>query len=385
MKRVIIALLFLALLVGGGVAYQTFRLKAAEVAVPGKSAPPSVPVMVTAVARKAMPVQIEAIGTVQPISTVAVKSRVDGQIAEVRVADGQYVHQGDVLFVLDTREGEALLAQAQAQLAHDRAQLENAQRETQRYRPLTEKQYVSREQMDQVVTTAAALEASVAADQATVDTFKVRLTYNTIVAPIDGRIGVVALKAGNEVKAQDTITMLTINQIKPIYVAYSVAQSNLPAIREALHAGIVPVTVSIPGDSGGADTGRVFLFDNQIDTATGTIGLRAIFDNNDERLWPGEFVNVTTTLRTDPDALVIPQAAVLVGQNGNYVYVVKADNTVETRPVTVSRTIANETVIGKGLSEGERVVTEGQSRVTDGTRVEIRSSTDRGNQAERSS
>jgi multidrug efflux system membrane fusion protein len=239
--------------------------------------------------------------------------------------------------------------------------------------------------MDQLATNAAALEASVAADEATVDTFKVRLTYNTIVSPMDGRIGVVGLKAGNEVKAQDTITMLTINQIKPIYVAYSVPQNNLPAIRAAMKAGIVPVTASIPGDNNGLDPGRVSLFDNQIDAATGTIGLRAIFDNNDERLWPGEFVNVTTTVRVDPDALVIPQAALLVGQNGNYVYVVKSDGTVEARTVTVDRTVANQTVVSKGLAEGERVVTDGQSRVTDGTRVEIRTNAGGGNQAERSS
>jgi len=165
---------------------------------------------------------------------------------------------------------------------------------------------------------------------------------------------------------------LTINQIHPIYVAYSVPQRELPGIRTALAQGTVPVEAAIPGDDKGPETGRVLLFDNQIDPTTGTIGLRAIFDNVDERLWPGEFVNVTTTLRTEPDALVVPQAALLVGQNGNYLYVVKPDNTVEARPVTVDRSVGTETVIAKGLTEGEQVVIEGQSRVTTGTRVEIR-------------
>lgn len=390
MKRTIIAVLFLALAAGGAAFYQTYAPGAAKAQAPAGGSPP-VPVVVAKVVRKAMPVQLDAIGTVQPIASVAVKSRVDGQISEVRVTDGQYVHKGDVIFLLDTRAAEAQLSQATAQLARDRAQLANAQREVQRFKPLTEKEYISREQMDQVGTTAAAAVATVNADQAAVDNLKAQLTYYTIAAPMDGRIGVVTLKAGNAVKAQDTITMVSINQIHPIYVAYSVPQRDLPGIRNALHDGDVPVTATIPGDDKGPEKGRVFLFDNQIDATTGTIALRAIFDNEDERLWPGEFVNVTTTLRTEPDALVIPQAALLVGQNGNYVYVIKPDKTAETRPVTVDRTIGGETVISKGVNEGEQVVVEGQSRVTTGTHVEIRSgsaasgSNSDGNKPERSS
>ena len=381
MKRVTIAVAFLAVLAAGGIAYQTFVLKAAE---PPRAttAAPAVPVMVAPVTHKPMPVRLDAIGTVQPIATVAVKSRVDGQIAEVKIADGQAVKTGDVLFILDTRAAEAQLKLAEASLAKDKAQLENAKRDVARFKPLTEKEFISHQQFDTAQTNATALEATVLGDQATVDNFRVQLTYYTIRSPMDGRVGTIGLKTGNAVKAQDTISLVTINQIKPIYVSYAVPQRELPGIRAAVGAGTVPVQATVPGDPGQPITGKIFFFDNQIDSTTGTISLKAIFDNADERLWPGEFVNVSTTLRTDPDAIVVPASAVQVGQTGSYVYIVKADNTVEFRPVTVARTINNETVITKGLSGDERVVTDGQLRLTNGTRVEIRSSNSAGAVAE---
>jgi membrane fusion protein, multidrug efflux system len=383
MKRATIAAVFLAILVAGGIAYQTFVLRAAE---PPKSAPggaPAVPVVIAPAVRKAMPVRVDAIGTVQPIATVAVKSRVDGQIAEVRIVDGQNVKTGDVLFVLDTRAAEAQLKQAEATLVKDRAQLENAKRDVARFKPLTEKDFVSRQQMDQVSTTAASMEATANADQATVDTFRVLLTYYTIRSMMDGRVGTITLKTGNAVKAQDTISLVTINQIKPIYVSFSVPQRELPGIRAALAAGAVPVNASVPGDPAGAIAGKIFFFDNQIDATTGTISVKAVFENADERLWPGEFVNVSTTLRIEPDAVVVPASAVQVGQNGSFVFVVKADNTVEFRPVTVGRTIDRESVITKGLNGDERVVTDGQLRLTNGSRVEIRTSGNTPPQTER--
>ena len=374
MKRVTIAVAFLAILAAGGIAYQTFVLKAAEPPRAQNATPSAVPVVVAPVARKPMPVRLDAIGTVQPIANVAVKSRVDGQIAEVKISDGQAVKTGDVLFILDTRAAQAQLAQAEATLSKDKAQLDNARRDLARFKPLTEKEFVSRQQFDTAQTTAASLEASVLADQATVDNFKVQLTYYTIRSPMDGRVGTIALKTGNAVKAQDTISLVTINQIKPIYASYAVPQRELPAIRAAMTAGTVPVQATVPGDTGQPIAGKIFFFDNQIDPTTGTISLKAIFDNADERLWPGEFVNVSTTLRTDPDAIVVPASAVQVGQTGSFVYIVKGDNTVEFRPVTVARTIGNETVIAKGLNGDERVVTDGQLRLTNGTRVEVRTS-----------
>jgi len=383
MKRLTIAVAFLAVAAAGGGAYQTFVLKAAEPPRAAATAAPAVPVVIAPAARKPMPVRIEAIGTVQPIATVAVKSRVDGEIAEVKISDGQAVKAGDVLFVLDTRAAEAQLKQAEATLAKDRAQLENAKRDVGRYKPLTEKEFVSRQQLDTAQTAAAALEATVLADQAIIDTFKVQLTYYTIRSPMDGRVGTIALKTGNAVKAQDTISLVTINQIKPIYVSYAVPQRELPGIRAAVAAGTVPVQAMVPGDPGAPINGKIFFFDNQIDPTTGTISLKAIFDNADERLWPGEFVNVSSMLRVEADAITVPSSAVQVGQNGNYVFVVKQDNTVEVRPVTVNRTVGNETVISKGLNVDERVVTDGQSRLTNGSRVEVRTTAVTGTQAER--
>ena len=374
MKRVTIAVAFLAVAAAGGIAYQTFVLKAAEPLRAATPAAPAVPVVIAPATRKPVPVRIEAIGTVQPIATVAVKSRVDGEIAEVKISDGQAVKAGDVLFVLDTRAAEAQLRQAEATLAKDRAQLENAKRDVGRYKPLTEKEFVSRQQLDTAQTNAAALEATMLSDQAIIDTFKVQLTYYTIRSPLDGRVGTIALKTGNAVKAQDTISLVTINQIKPIYVSYAVPQRELPGIRAAAGAGTVPVQATVPGDPGAPATGKIFFFDNQIDPTTGTISLKAIFDNADERLWPGEFVNVSSTLRVEAEAITVPSSAVQVGQNGSYVFVVKADNTVEMRPVTVNRTVGNESVIAKGLNGDERVVTDGQLRLTNGSRVEVRTS-----------
>jgi len=381
MKRVTIAVAFVAIAAAGGIAYQTFVLKAAE---PPKapSAAPAVPVVIAPATRKPMPVRIEAIGTVQPIATVAVKSRVDGQIAEVKISDGQAVRTGDVLFVLDTRAAEAQLKLAEASLTKDKAQLENAKRDVARFKPLTEKEFVSHQQFDTAQANVASLEATVLGDQATVDNFRVQLTYYTIRSPMDGRVGTISLKTGNAVKAQDTISLVTINQIKPIYVSYAVPQRELPGIRAAVGAGTVPVQSTVPGDPGQPITGKIFFFDNQIDPTTGTISLKAIFDNADERLWPGEFVNVSSTLRVETDAVTVPSSAVQVGQNGSYVFVVKPDNTVELRPVTVNRTVGNESVISKGLNADERVVTDGQLRLTNGSRIEIRTTSLTGAQAE---
>lgn len=371
MKRILIAVAFLVVLAVGGIGYQTFVLKAAEAPDKGGIAP-AVPVVVAAVERTAIPVRIDAIGTVQPIASVAVKSRVDGQIAEVKIADGQSVKAGDVLFVLDTRSALAQLKQAEANLARDHAQLDNAKRDVARFKPLTEKEFVSRQQFDQVSTTAATMEANMRADEAAVDNLRVQLSYYTITSPIDGRVGVISLKTGNAVKANDTISLVLINQMKPIYVSYSVPQRELPGIRAALNAGKVPVAAAAPNDPAGPVNGRLDVIDNQIDATTGTISLKAVFENANEPLWPGEFVNVQTTLRTEADAIVTPATAVQVGQNGTYCYVVKNDNTVEYRPVTVSRTVGGQSVIEKGLVEGDRVVTDGQLRLTNGSRIEIR-------------
>jgi len=385
MKRAIIAAVFLAIGVACFVAYQTFVLKAAEAPAQQQRAQPAVPVVVAPVARKSIPVRLDAIGNVQAIATVAVKSRVDGQVAEVKVADGQEVKSGDVLFVLDTRAVEAQLKQLQANLAHDRALLANAQRDVDRLKPLIQKRDVSQQAFDLATATAASLDATVKADEAAIQNLQVQITYYTIRAPIDGRLGFVTLKAGNEVKAQDVITMVTINQLKPIYVTFAVPQRELPGVRTAIAKGTVPVSVRVPNDPAGEIAGRLDFIDNQVDIATGTIQLKAIFGNRDERLWPGNFVNVQMTLGVEEGAIVVPAAAIQVGQNGSYVFVIKPDNTAEIRPLTVSRTVEGLAVVEKGLAEGERVVIDGQLRLTNGTRVEIRTSSETPAKRERNS
>jgi membrane fusion protein, multidrug efflux system len=376
MKRFLMAIAFMALLAGGGVAYRLGLVEPArsQATQPQRQAP-AVPVVVASVERQAVPVRLDAIGTVQTIANLAVKSRLDAQIDQVKVSDGQYVKAGDVLFHLDSRAAEAQVHQAEAQLARDRAQLVNAKRDVDRFAPLVAKDFVSRQQYDTAVTTVQALDASVKADDAALENAKVLLTYYTIVSPIDGRLGMVTLKVGNNVKAND-VAFLTVNQVAPIYVIFSVAEHELPAIRAAMAAGQVMVSVLPAGDDGAPVAGKLAFYDNAVDAATGTIALRAVFDNRDERLWPGQYVNVSLVLRVQSDALAIPQAAVQIGQNNRFVFVVKPDNTVAVREVEVSRTVDGKSIVARGLEAGERVVIDGQLRLNNGSRVEIRADRD---------
>jgi multidrug efflux system membrane fusion protein len=370
MKRFVIVLVFIAALVGAGAVYENVR----PAAQPKQVAPraQAVPVVATSAVRKAMPVRIESIGTVQPIATVVVKSRIDGQIVKVNIRDGQEVKAGDTLFVLDSRAVEAQLKQSEAQMARDQAQLANARREAERQAALVAKNYVSTSTYETARTTATTLEATVRADEAAVENIKVQLTYYTITSTIDGRAGAIALKAGNNVKANDTITLVTVNQVKPIFVGLSVPQRELPGLREAMAGKPLEVTAQPPGDGQAPEIGKLAFIDNAVDATTGTITLKGIFDNAKERLWPGQFVNAAVTLRIEPDALVIPSQAIQVGQDGNFVYVIKADKTVEPRPVKVSRTAAGESVIASGIKEGEQIVVDGQLRLTRGSLVEPR-------------
>ncbi len=370
MKRIVITIIFLAVLGGVGIAY-----KNAPPAAQPKEAPrasPAVPVVATSVVRKAVPVRLDAIGTVQPVATVVVKSRIDGQIVKVPIRDGQEVKAGDTLFVLDSRAIEAQARQTEAQLARDRAQLANAKREAERQAQLVSKNYTAAATYDTAQTTAATMEATVRADEAALENMKVQITYTTITTPIDGRVGAVLLRAGNNVKANDTITLATVNQMRPIYVAFSVPQRELPSIREAMVGRDLEVTAHAPGDNAPVESGKLAFVDNAVDTTTGTIILKGVFDNMKDRLWPGQFVNVSLTLRVEPNALVVPAQAVQVGQNGSYVFVIKPDKTAEPRNVTVSRSIGGDSIIAKGLDEGEQVVVDGQLRLTKGTLVEPR-------------
>jgi membrane fusion protein, multidrug efflux system len=329
-----------------------------------------VPVRIATAAQKSIPVQLDTIGTVQTIASVAIKSRIDAVIDQVQVQDGQFVKAGDVLFKLDSRAVQAQLDQVAANLARDQAQLANAQRDVERYRPLLSKDFVSHQQFDTSSTAAKSLEATVKADEAQLENAKVQLSYYTITAPIDGRVGMIAIKRGNSIKAND-VPLATLNQMQPIYVSFALPQTNFPDMRVAMANGAVPVRVVPQGDKGAPVEGKVAFFDNTIDATSGTITVRASFTNEQQRLWPGQFVNVSVLVRMDPEALVVPQAAVQIGQNGNYVFVIKDDNTAETRPVTVDRIASGQSVISKGLKPGEKVVVDGQLRVTDGTHVQI--------------
>jgi multidrug efflux system membrane fusion protein len=357
-----------AALGAGGLAYRALWPHAAGDAVAVKRERP-VPVVAAPVVRKAVPVRIETIGSVQTLASVAIKSRIDGQIVAAHFREGQDVKEGDVLFTLDSRAAEAQLRQAEAQLARDRAQLANARREVERQAELAAKNFASSQKYDEVRTTAQALEATVRAGEAVVENLKVQLSYYTIVSPISGRTGAVALKPGSTVKANDTGALVTINQIDPIYVAFSVPQRDLAEVREAMRQHPLEAVVQPLGDAKPVK-GELAFVDNAIDIATGTITLKAVFANEAERLWPGQFVNVTLTLRVESGALTVPAPAIQSGQTGPYVYVVRPDRTAEPREVVVQRQAGEEAVIASGLDEGEQVVVDGQLRLTKGTPVE---------------
>ncbi|BBK32171.1 multidrug efflux system membrane fusion protein [Stella humosa] len=369
----------LAFLVAAAVAGYQWRAEISQMAglqPPAKPSAPAQPaqartepVVMAPVEARDMPVQVATIGRVQAIATVGVKPRVDGEIAEVAFREGQDVKAGEVLFVLDRRSAEATLRAVEANLARDRAQAQQARAEVRRASELTQRDFVSRQRYDQLETTAAVQEAVVRATEAAVENARLTLSYMTIRAPIDGRTGAVALKKGNVVRAADTGTLVTITQIRPIYVSFTATQKDLAEIRRADDQAEIRVEATIPEDTGPAMSGIVTFVDNNIDAATGTIALKATMPNADSRLWPGQFVNVVATLRTEKNAITVPAAALQVGQNGDYLYVVKPDMTASVRTVKVSRVVGERAVIREGLQAGERVVVEGQLRLTEGTRV----------------
>jgi len=344
-----------------------------------------VPVTVATVGQKTVPLQLHAIGYVQTYATVAVKTQVGGELQRVHFKEGQDVRKGDLLFTIDPRPFEAQLKQVEANLARDQAQLENARREVHRYEELVKKEYVAHQQYDQTLTTATALEATVRADQAAVDNAKLQLFYCFIHSPIAGRTGNLLVHQGNIVKANDTtplgpgpsgsasvsVPLVTINQLSPIYVAFSVPEQHLPEIKKYMAAGKLQVDAIIPHDEGQPTHGELTFIDNAVDPATGTIQLKAIFPNHDEALWPEQFVNVVLTLAMQANVVVVPSQAVQTGQTGPYVFVIQPDLAVESRPVVVDREVGAETVVQEGLKPGEQVVTDGQLRLSPGAKVEI--------------
>ena len=340
-----------------------------------KSAPPppeAVPVTAAAVERKSIPVEITAIGHVEAYSTVSVKSQVNGTLMSVGFREGQPVRQGDLLFRIDPRPFEATLAQAQANLARDRAQEKNAAAEIERYAALVQKDYVTREQYDQVKANAEALASTVKAGEAAVENARLQLLYCTIAAPISGRTGSLLLHPGNVVKANDDKPMVVINQVQPVYVTFASPESFLADLQSRPRGASLAVSAAPAGDPSHPRRGELTFVDNAVDPTTGTITAKATFANTDGTLWPGQYVNVAVVLKNEPDAVVVPSPAVQTGQSGPYVYVIKADSTVESRPVAIERTQGTLSIVSKGLAPGEQVVTDGQLRLTPGVRVEVK-------------
>jgi len=337
---------------------------------PPPPAPAAAPVAVAGVGRKTMPDLLAAVGTVEAINSVAVKSLVDGQLLESEVKDGDAVTAGQLLFRIDPRPAQAALAQAHASLAKDEAARDLARAQVDRYKPIAAKGFISADQMQQTLTTWEAALASVKVDQANVAAAKLTLGYTDIHAPLAGRVGRILVQPGNLVKANDVKPLLVINQLSPIFVSFAVPGAYVERVRAAQVKGVLHVRAQ--GDAlKTAQDGELAFVDNAIDPATNTVKLRAQFGNSGEALWPGQFVNIALNLGSDANAVVVPDAAVKAGPNGSYVFIVKPDQHAELRIVTTVRTVAGETLIGRGLDGGETVIVDGQSRVVDGAPVKV--------------
>jgi multidrug efflux system membrane fusion protein len=336
---------------------------------------PAVPVTVASVFTKDVPIQVSAVGNVEAYSTVAVKSRVSGELVGVHFQEGQEVKEGDLLFTIDKAPYEVALKEAQARLERDQALARKARDDVRRNMPLAEKDIVSRQSLDQYSSTAEAAEALVKADQAAVENLQLQLGYCSIRSPISGRTGSLLIQKGNLVKANDeNKSLLTVHQLEPIYVTFAVPEKYLGEINRRTREGKMEVQVNTQENPGLAEsiTGVVSFVNNTVEQSTATIRLKATFQNRDRRLWPGQTTSALLTLGVQPKAVVVPSQAIQAGQSGSYAFVVKQDQTAELRLVSVSRTTNGETVIEKGLSPGETVVTDGQLLLTSGARVSIK-------------
>jgi multidrug efflux system membrane fusion protein len=360
---------------------------------------PVVPVTAATAISKDVPIQLRPIGNVESLASIPVKAQVPGELVAIHFKEGQDVQKGALLFEIDRRPYEQALhqaeanynrdvaqeRQAQANLARDVAQAKNAGAQADRYAQLAAQGVVSKEQNDQMRTSSQALDesthadqaalesarAAAAADKAAVETAKLNLEYCRITAPIDGRTGSLQVKTGTLIKAQADTAMVTINQIFPAYVTFSVPEDQLAAIRKAMSQGPMPVEAYVPNDTGEPARGQLSFIDNNVDSTTGAIKLKATFPNRERKLWPGQFVNVVLTVGKEMNATVVPSEAIQTGQQGQYAFIVKPDHKVEMRIVTIGRTIERETIVTKGIAPGETVVTDGQLRLGPGFLVEV--------------
>ena len=331
-----------------------------------------VPVAVATVERRDMPVYLAGLGTVTAYNTVNVKSRVDGQLVQVAFREGQEVRKGDLLAVIDPRPFEVQLSQAQANLYKDIASLQDAKINLERFEGLFQEGVISKQQLDTQSSLVGQLEGARRADQAAIDNAKLNLVYTRITAPVSGRVGLRTVDVGNMVHASDQNPLVVITQLQPIAVLFTLPEDELPEVARHMRTAPIQVEAYSRDDRTRLATGKLLTIDNQIDPATGTGRLKAVFENPDHTLWPNQFVNARLLLETKKNSTVVPAAAVQRGPQGTFSYVVKTDQTVEVRPVSVSFMSGNMAAIAEGLNPGDVVVTDGQEKLQAGSRVELR-------------
>jgi membrane fusion protein, multidrug efflux system len=334
---------------------------------------PPAPVLVAKAVVRTVPNQLSEIGNVEAFATVNIKSRVGGELFAIHFHEGDFVERGQLLFTLDARPFAAALKLAEADLAKDQAQLEKANTDEKRYSFLLKQSVGSREQYDQMHAAAAALRATVIADQAEIETARLNLEYSQIRSPLDGRTGNLQAHMGDLIKADADNPMVTITQVQPIYVAFSIPEGELPAVRLNLETHRLEVDASIPNSPETPEHGVLAFIDNTVDRTTGTILLKGLFQNENRRLWPGEFVNASLTLNEIRDAVLVPSQAVQSGQDGSFVFVVDTQMRAHLRPIVAGAQIGGDTVIKRGIEAGETVVTDGQLLLAPGAQVKIRS------------
>lgn len=365
MKKLLLLLVVIA--IGAGA---TYWLRSAKEDSSGR-APPPVPVTVAQATTKDMPLMLQIVGRAEAFETVTLKSRVDGQVLAVPFTEGQHVREGEVLVRLDPADFNARLLQAEATLARDQAQLAKARIDVERYQALKSRGFVSEEKVSDMRTNEAASEATLRADKAAVELARLQLSYTNIRAPFAGVVGAKLVFPGAGLKFNDT-SLAVVNRIRPLYVSFTVAEKHLPRLRAAMKEGALKVAVSVPGGGNQRFEGEARFLDNAVDAATGTIQMKAILANQEEKLTPGQFVNVSLVLDTVKNAQVVPAEAVQQGPEGNFIYVVKSDGSVESRKIELLFTREGLAVIDKGLQGGETVVTDGQLRLTPGVKVKAK-------------
>lgn len=369
-RYAILAGLAVVLVAGALVAYFSGDSRAREK--PAAKGPAPAAVAVAAALQQSIPVRLQAIGNVEAYASVAVKSRVDGQILEVQFREGQEVKKGEILFKIDPRPFEAAQRQAEAQAARDIASRDQAASQAMRYQELLDKNFVSKEAYAQYRTNAQTADATARASQAGLENAKLNLEYTVIRSPIDGYVGRALLAAGNMVKANDTLSLVVINQVKPVYVSFAIPEQKLADVRELMRKGPLTVEVAAPGSDKPLAEGRIAFLDNAVDQTTGTIKVRAIFDNRDAALWPGQFYTVRVKLYDQDNAILVPSRAVQTGPGGQFVYVVKPDMTVEIRKVVVERSEGETAVLSGGtVAKGDPVVVRGALRLAPGAKVTV--------------